>query len=970
MGTAVGRSVCTSCGNVATTEKDYCKCIKARSNYGEINLDLNPIELSLVVSPADHLAKIHNIVASVNEYVNKKQSRINELVNDCCVNPTELQSIADSINEIQTKLNHLMGLQKTAANKQAGEMGEISKAIEVLQEQMDREESPEKQTKLKEKIDELVNEMTEDDKQVAKVESEPSKVWPQATMGGGFSSSPISDQDDAHVPTGLGINPTNRFANIGGEDQGAINLLQNKIGMLQKTIKDLTQNTKENHMNSARLKSRAKARRAYWLGGGGVNEPTPGKVKYPEMGDYQKIRDTEDKQMVGEPLETGSDGLFPGDEEVLKEHGRDGLNLKKSELEERKMKRHAYWQGGGGVNEPAPHEVKYPEMGDYQEIRDTEDKQMTGLYDMGKTDGMVPADKPVKEHMLRAKLRATFTKVADEKGGINKNASHWDLYAGDKLILTATGSEIYGDELDGNWDYLNSADYGRDVMKMVRTDGFDRVAFLLKGADAMPAVTDPVAAPAPAPEAAPMPAPDAKPEVKEEPKKDKTQDKINAALNAVEEKIEEIRELTGGKGLVDVDVDVAKKEPGKLDDLGASRDDLLTVLALMDESADELALASEAVEKSANVDGKLLEAIGQALKDNETIMAQAALLVDAKKKTKKEKAEEKKEKEEAKKEEVKEDEKESKAQELLDRALKARAENRAAMLSKAMEDKCDSCPKCGAKMTEDHACDMTVEEDAKDVCAARKAERDSLVAQAADKVQYPRIHDKPLTLDVAETVTEPTFFQAHPKGGTVTELTGTKTPDAKVETIAEQHEADVEVAKKQPINVREAAAILQEKIVEGAMKVEDLDRLVAEGKVDSEAANYWKKFFAQAPAAGSFGADLSKEFANKKKEAGNEAVLVKLRRAYDVGLQAQEKGIINSTRAALDNYVDEILKFDDAAFESNKRIIASYNAAPKASGKMPVVGGNAAAEPIITTASTEPVQEPSILDSLNTLGWK
>ena len=977
MGTAVGRAVCTECGNVATTEKDYCKCIKSRSNYGEINLDLSPIELSLVVNGADHLAKIRNIVASVNDYVQKKQERVEQLVNDRCVNPTELQSLADSVNEIQIKLNNLMSLQKTAETKTASDLGEISKAIEVLQEQVDREEDPERQQVLKDKIDNFINELTGDKEEP---KSEDLKVWPQATMGGGPSFSTMSDQDTAQPAPGS-LNPSSRYANIEGDSkkQGTkeISLLRSKVETLQNSLKELKQtfSKEEKNMNSARLRARAKTRRAYWLG---TEEPKPGKEQYPKE-DAESIRTKEDKQMTG-VVETGSDGLFPGDEQKLKEVGRDGLTLKKSELEDRKMKRRAYFLGGGGLNEPTPGKEKYPKE-DAESTRTKEDKQMTGLYDMGKTDGIVPADKAVKEKMLRAKLRAKFTKVADDKGGLRKDASHWDIYAGDEMILSASGSEIYGDELDSNWDYLSSAEYGKDVMKYLRTDGFDRVAFLLKGAQD-PAVTLPPAPGGELPPAAPAPAP--APAAAEEPKKDKNQEKINTALNAVEEKIEELRELcSGGSGLVDVDVDVSKKEPGlgKLDELTAS------VLTLLDESADELALASEALEKSA-VDEKLLEAIGQALRDNETIMAQASLVVDAKKKKekkdkkedKKEEKEEKKEDKEEKKEfpfmkkedkEEKEDKKEKKAQELLDKALKVRAANRAALLATATE-----CEKCGEESAEDHACmaddmAMMVEEDMADVCAARKLDREGLVAQAADKLQYPTIHDKPLTLDKAENTTEPTFFQAHPKGGTVTELTGTKTPEAKVETIEEVHEIMRDVAESQPRNVREAAAVLQEKIVEGAVKAADLDKLVAEGKVDSETVSYWKKYFAQAPGSGSFGADLSKEFAGKKKEASDEAVLVKLRRAYDVGLQAQEKGIINSTRASLDNYVDEILQFDDASFESNKRIIASYNSASaKQVGKMPIVGTNAAAEPMNVTASTNPTAEPTILDGLASLGWK
>lgn len=68
MGTAVGRSVCSECQNVATVASEFCGHVKARTHYGEINFDLNPIELSIVVTGADPRAKIRKIVASLNDY--------------------------------------------------------------------------------------------------------------------------------------------------------------------------------------------------------------------------------------------------------------------------------------------------------------------------------------------------------------------------------------------------------------------------------------------------------------------------------------------------------------------------------------------------------------------------------------------------------------------------------------------------------------------------------------------------------------------------------------------------------------------------------------------------------------------------------------------------------------------------------------------------------------------------------------
>ena len=87
--------------------------------------------------------------------------------------------------------------------------------------------------------------------------------------------------------------------------------------------------------------------------------------------------------MTGEPLETGSEGLHPGDEgktyetrgkkassvedrklqrQALLDSVAEGADskLSESDLEERSMKRRAYWLGGGGLNEPTPGKEKYP----------------------------------------------------------------------------------------------------------------------------------------------------------------------------------------------------------------------------------------------------------------------------------------------------------------------------------------------------------------------------------------------------------------------------------------------------------------------------------------------------------------------------------------------------------------------------------------------------------------------------------
>src|SRR5208282_6369691 len=82
MGTAVGRAICTDCARVARTEQDFCSHMKNKSCYGEINIDLNPIELSIVMNGADQKATIKHVLAAantLNTYVENKQKELTKL---------------------------------------------------------------------------------------------------------------------------------------------------------------------------------------------------------------------------------------------------------------------------------------------------------------------------------------------------------------------------------------------------------------------------------------------------------------------------------------------------------------------------------------------------------------------------------------------------------------------------------------------------------------------------------------------------------------------------------------------------------------------------------------------------------------------------------------------------------------------------------------------------------------------------
>ena len=71
---------------------------------------------------------------------------------------------------------------------------------------------------------------------------------------------------------------------------------------------------------------------------------------------------------------------------------------------------------------------------------------------------------------------------------------------------------------------------------------------------------------------------------------------------------------------------------------------------------------------------------------------------------------------------------------------------------------------------------------------------------------------------------------------------------------------------------------------------------------------------------------LQQSFETKRVSEEREAYRTRLRRAYDVGLEMQKKGLLALSKSALDKQVDEIMSFDDRAFEAFKRSIANARA--------------------------------------------
>ena len=683
MGTAVGKSICYNCGTIATTEAEYCPCVKGRSTYGEINIDLSPLELSLVVTGADPRAKLRNIVASLNKYTNKQSEKISELKAAGCVTPVELERVEAKIEEIK---NQLFSLVKEAKIDSPEEDQRFRNFVEALKGVTD----PEVRKSIEEQIATMLGPDTPEG--VAGLAQEVSDSAPYGIAGsyGMGASQPFPQTDPEQGgsgkwgPEGMRLASDNEVSKIYG-----------KLEDMEQKITKLTQVfMEENTMSEKELKSRAISRRAYWLGGGGVNEPTPGKPKYEKdpMGD--NVRNKEDKQMSGQGMESGSDGLHPG----YGTWGKSEVELKKmlsrAQMEQRKINRHAllsqanevvpvtdqndkvvgykqvqpaedgeemntnpmyaqdkpacpscgktassidnmlvhlktahpqklaYWLGGGGINEPTPGKEKYPKdpMGD--NVRNTQDKQMVGEgLEMG-SDGLFPGDLEAKKKVLRAsKLSAKMIKVKNKNGSVNRFASKWVIYAGDKPILQANGSQAFGDKLNDQWSFFASKDYGLAVMAHIRKNGFNKTAYSLTGDKRFKFAAGPEGAADPMADmgADPMadmgaeglPAsPEAVPVAEEV---ESVKGAVEDALKTVENTLGDLREALEGEGTLEG----GKEElpPVEIGEEETAEEEKVPAETPAETPAEEAAPAPETVKASAQITTKIAD-LYQRLDDN------------------------------------------------------------------------------------------------------------------------------------------------------------------------------------------------------------------------------------------------------------------------------------------------------------------------------------------------------------------
>ncbi len=995
MGTGVGTAICTDCGRAATCESELCGHMKNKSCYGEINTDLSPIELSIVVNGADPNAHIKHVVA-------KDLS----------------QSNSDSAWS--------EGIERYIADKMGGEddpYADVKKGVESLQE----------------RVRSLADE--------------------NDTQGPTSSTVQMAEAEADH-PNFPRFFPPEPFPTYAATE---LDEVRDKMADLNQTLQKLT----------AQKDPTMAQKKAYYQG---TEEPTPGRMQYPNKTNYQYIRDHEDKQMVGRPPfpQVGPvDGLYNGEKEVALKRHLQRLAM----LKERRMRRAAaleaakegarkegYFQGGGGPNEPKPmgdEGLRYPNKTNYQYIRDHEDRQMTGeppFPQVGPVDGLYPgpasyegaqSELDRKKMLGRAntKLVAKFTKAADGQGQLDKQNSRWDVYtqgedSRQRLVLSATVNEIARGNSAVMYDGIATEAFGHNLISQIKTEGFEVAAGLIKGAQAAPpaatqaapatppdAVAPPVAPAGPAAPPAGMGPPDAGMEFEEEeileppPGAGAPGDNLGEICDDLTDVLEQAQDMVSdlkegvdamkGEEPALADVEPAPEEemealvaegpaapaPAPMATVQAMRKTLnINLRKTMSEKVNELEslgselnlahnlyrervprMAAPQQQVWADLTKEVLTSTAESLLDSEKLMkafvqyakGTESLMKRARREFIRRKEAASLRRVAAKTAGVTEEEEEG---ETADGTKEARARRmrRIALARRRYEQRQVLAKKKGkGKKKKGLPPWLKKDDDDDDENEANitVGPGDKIVTKADFNLNTKegRAAYRTHLAKKAQTGVDwmPMLQEAHPDGPANLDFDVPVSGDlGKVETLQANHDAMMDVVEQKPsAKYANQAREIHRLVTEGKIATAEVDGLVGYG-VDQEAVEYYKKYWGEAgdQSASEFAQQLVSDYGTQKAAQDLSAKEARIKRAYDLAYQMRDQKLIGG--AQVSEQVNQILKWNDEGFESVKGLVAQNSLAKTA---MPQVGISNPQDIVLLPGNPENAEAADLKTSLAAL---
>ena len=909
MGTAVEVSICSECGNKASTQKEYCSHVMNKTAHGEINVGLKPIEYSLVVQPAEPGAILLKCLASLEEYRT-------EFINYGVDNVDEMMG---RLSEKQA--SHLETIMKTACGENGCNVTQRRKIVTsflanngfIIKESDNKDLSGQQSAAIKsyaynqsgldtERF--TSSEEPEEQRNLTSGVSTASSI----TGGKGTEENPnfAAEADVVKAVNRTSPAPLTSVAGVKDSEKLSINQLLEDI------------------MNETNLKKRAELRRriAYMQGGESVDDKSyrePAGFKSDKMS--ETVRNTQDRHL----LQDGDMNKLTREDMAVKE------KLSRAELHEARLRRIAYMQGGESVDDKSyrePSAYKSDKMS--ETVRNTQDRHLLQDGDMNK---LTREDLALKEKLSRASARnAGLTKVAyngpslttrfsikrNSNGTINKTASVFEVFSGNKRVIAATAGQIFGADLNSNWEWIKSQEYGQEVCKHIRASGIPYVSGLLKSAQEAGAAPDAGAALPPPPDMGAAPAvpdmgalpppsdmdgvaegdeaPEGSDEETEE-SEDKSEDPavlIDEELSKIDEAAANVRDLVNelkDKQEADVDVNVftgKKKDEGEeaADEgkLALSRhlmDNLKKAYRQLDSSADELAMVAETYDNISKLSSsqrrEFVKLASDARKDSARILGEATSLIRIAKTF------------------VNTTGIKKSAQAVNEDFMK---DNYVDYENDMLADESMDNTTC--------ADDDVVADDASDLVTAamsmRKARREAIVKQAEAKVLAKRAAARNSLLKKAQQNGDPL---PKPELSDEAKDKHHKKPHHKEEESEEAEKSD---------DLNDMSALHTMNGLQMGMRSQEI--MPSGMKAGPQMSDSIKPFDVRASA-------LNARMQEKKAEEERESYRIKLRRAYDVGMDMQRKGLLPHTKVALDKQVDDIMSFDDGAFEAFKRSIAN-----------------------------------------------
>jgi hypothetical protein len=907
MGTIVEKAICAedSCGRVARSERDFCDHMKNKTGYGEINCQLKPIELSIVVNPADPSARIRTIFASAQNIKNSTySSNLQE----------KIAQMQQNLTEISNDLVELKDLPKEENLKSNENIAPVYADIEALFTELKILKSSMEQTleDLNKKQEDI---MTDRDNSMDK------KGY---YLGGGGVNEPTPGK--VKYPA----DPLNEKArdgedkqmlqtkDYGGEGDDKIKSEVRPLGERSARRKEALENAKKNL-----------DKKGYWLGGGGVNEPTPGKVKYEIDPLRDQVREKGDKQMVGAKPFPGVgdvDGLY-GDDLAIKE------KLSRASLKARFIRK-AGSNGRDDLANSGWQVFAKDEKGDKliftASVNEISAGQSDQLFDMIATKefGGKMLEKIREVGLEKA---ASVYKRAQEMPGAAAPAPAAAAPVADMGAAPAATPDAEADA-GGSGDPQEVAeklaektrDSAAELLEAVREIGGagPQMGELEEGIKALPQATAALLTPA------------------AEMRRKLERMLVSAAKKSLSELKAHYSELKLISDMADSETVKNASIRGMIgtafEEAELSLNDAEGVLRSYAKYASgvenltaRLKSAQDATDEDENNvgDGDFnmgdddFEADGEfspeTLDEGMTDVGDDDILPDLDQDLHGDSDYE--DMPATEKNPVPDMQPETQRSPKHEDADDFGMVNDGGTSGLVVELAPGQPVPPNAKVVEKAAMDLTTKE-------GRAAYRTKLAEHITDSVAAESIKFNPVMADANKLADGQTQLDVKPSDSL-----------GLVETKPEVQKRMLEVARAAP-KVKKEAERLNKMIVAGTVRKEDLDKLVAEG-LDSEVVKYWRDFYGQADGGAEFAKLLTAAAEKAKLEEEMGTYKIKLARSYELANEMARRGLITNERAAIGRQVDESMKWNDEGFDSYKRVIAKMPVGSvKTAGLVPQVG--------------------------------